>query len=96
MGFYHNRAYGFAPPAKRLLSSITPGGSLSAIAITAAIGYSSKQAMINAMVADPTTPWAYGLLAAASAGFQFNFIIQWRDRSSVQPHARLPCRRKRA
>jgi len=29
--------------------------------------------MIDAMIADPTASWAYGLLAAASAGFQFNF-----------------------
>ena len=92
IGFYHNRAYAFAPPAVRLVKSATSTGSLSSIDITAdtdnlvsttspmsnaqiyaAIGYSSKQAMINAMIADPTTPWAYGLLAAASAGFRFNF-----------------------
>jgi len=92
MGFYHNRAYAFAPPAKRLMITATSTGSTSSIAITAdtdnlvsttspmsnaqlyaAIGYTSKQAMINAMIADPTASWAYGLLAAASAGFQFNF-----------------------
>lgn len=39
----------------------------------AAIGYPDKQTMINAMLSDPTKPWAYGLLDAAGTGFNFNF-----------------------
>lgn len=39
----------------------------------AAIGYSNKQAMINAMISKPTSSWAYKLLAAAAEGFAFDF-----------------------
>lgn len=92
MGFYHNRAYAYALPSKRLMLTTSGNGSQSSIQITAdtdnvlsttspmsnaqlysAIGYSSKQAMVDSMIADPVTPWAYQLLAAASSGFNFSF-----------------------
>lgn len=92
MGFYHNRAYAFAPPIKKLTLTKYGGGSLSSIQISAdvdnvvvttspmtnaqlyaAIGYASKHAMVDAMIADPSGNWAYGLLAAAAKGFKFNF-----------------------
>ena len=91
MTFNHNRAYAYAPPARRLSMAAGTHGSLSSIKMTdndnvvsasspmttaqmyAAIGYFSKQAMINDMIADPTAAWAYGLLAVAAAGFNFNF-----------------------
>ena len=37
------------------------------------VGYPSKQAMITAMIADPSQGWAYRLLAAAATGFNFSF-----------------------
>ncbi len=37
-----------------------------------AIGYPSKAALIAAMIADPSQPWAYRLIAAASTAFGWN------------------------
>ena len=82
-----NRAYAFAPPAQRLrfggpatsIQCIDTDNVLSIASpmtnaqIYAAIGFANKQAMVNAMIADPTQPWAYALLAAAGKGFNFNF-----------------------
>jgi hypothetical protein len=92
MGFYHNRAYAFAPPAKRLTLSAVGGGSVSSInvyadvdnqifasspmtndAIYAAVGFSGKDAIVQAMIKDATQNWAARLLLAAGAGFAFNF-----------------------
>jgi hypothetical protein len=91
-GFYHNRAYAFAPDSRRLILGTVDSGSISSIniyadvdnltsatspmtndAIYAQAGYPSKDALVQAMIADPSQTWAYKLLAAAGNGFAFNF-----------------------
>jgi hypothetical protein len=92
MGFYHNRAYAFAPASARLVLGTVDNGSISSInvyadvdnltsatspmtndAIYAQAGYSSKDALVQAMIGDPSQTWAYKLLGAAGNGFAFNF-----------------------
>ncbi len=92
MGFYHNRAYAFAPDSRRLVLSTVDSGSVSSIniyadvrnstsasspmtndAIYAAVGYPGKDALVQAMISDPSQGWAYRILLAAGNGFSFNF-----------------------
>jgi hypothetical protein len=92
IGFYHNRAYAFAPDAKRMILSTINGGSMASInvyadvdnltsatsrltnnEIYAKVGYSSKDALVQAMISDPSKNWAYAIMLAAGNGFGFNF-----------------------
>jgi hypothetical protein len=92
IGFYHNRAYAFAPDSRRMMLSTVAGGNIASInvyadvdnvtsakspmtnnAIYAKVGYSSKDALVQAMISDPSRGWAYAIMLAASKGIGFNF-----------------------